>query len=277
MYGPESADAALSRLGPFGHGHFAGEAHVKGRPLVGRAGYADGRFVAADDPGYGREPQSSSRKLGGEEWLEDARFGFRIHAASGIGHFEKNAAFRVEAGFNHDRAGFLADGLRGVIHQVQYDLRHLVRIGFDERQIGSELQPQSDFLRYGGFDQLAVAPYQSGKLHFLHEVARLAGIGQQLPRQVGGAMAGMHHIPQAFAEVALRRQLAQYQAGVSHDAGEQVVEVVRHPGRQRAYGFEFLRVAELLLQLPVRSHVTHHVDGARGDSRVVEYGVHGHV
>ena len=48
----------------------------------------------------------------------------------------------------------------------------------------------------------------------------------------------------------VRGQVLDHQVRRAEDGGEQVVEVVRHPGREATYRFHLLRLAELLLEPP---------------------------
>ena len=103
----------------------------------------------------------------------------------------------------------------------------------------------------------------------------LAGVGQKLLRQVRCPLARMHHVLQPFA-YRPRRKIADRHAGIAEDAGEQIIEIVRHPARQPPHALELLRLPELLLQpLPLRD-VADQVNRAL-HLPAVEHGVHRHV
>src|SRR2546426_1016071 len=60
-----------------------------------------------------------------------------------------------------------------------------------------------------------------------------------------------------------RRGVVQQQLRRAQDGGEQVVEVVGDAARQLPHGFHLLRLAQLLLELALRAHITgEHESGA---------------
>ena len=84
---------------------------------------------------------------------------------------------------------------------------------------------------------------------------RLAGEGEQLPREVGGAIGELHDVFEEFADRARDLRLAQGEGGVALDAGEQVVEFMGDAPRQRADALHFLRLHQLPMHLLVLGDV----------------------
>ncbi len=81
----------------------------------------------------------------------------------------------------------------------------------------------------------------------------LAGKGQQLPGEVGGALGGLADLLQVGMERLRRVHLLQGQLRVAEDHRQHVVEVVGHAAGQPAHRFHLLGLAQLRLQLlPLR-------------------------
>jgi hypothetical protein len=75
--------------------------------------------------------------------------------------------------------------------------------------------------------------------------AALAGVGQHLAAQLGGALGRLLDLLEARVDLA-RHGGAPGQVGVAEDAGQQVVEVVRDAAGEQAQALELLRLAQLL-------------------------------
>ena len=82
-----------------------------------------------------------------------------------------------------------------------------------------------------------------------------AAEGEQLPRQAGGALGGLGDLLRGARRRFLQSGRHQ-QRGVAVNDGEDVVEIVRDAAGKLADGLHFLRLAQLLLQPPLRRDVT---------------------
>src|SRR5712692_4025011 len=72
---------------------------------------------------------------------------------------------------------------------------------------------------------------------------------EELPGQLGGALAGPPDLLDVRAHLAVRRQVRDQHGAVAQNDGEQVVEVVRDASRQPARRLHLLRLPKLLLAL----------------------------
>jgi len=138
-------------------------------------------------------------------------------------------------------------GIAGVDRQVHQHLLHLAGVGLDATQRRVQGGRQADVLA----DHPAQERHQAGHHHVEVEYARLQHLlpaeRQELPRQGGGPV---RRVPDGLHRRARRdgrRQVLQ-QVAVAHDDGEQVVEVVGHPGGQPTHRLHLLRLRQLPLQ-----------------------------
>jgi hypothetical protein len=76
----------------------------------------------------------------------------------------------------------------------------------------------------------------------------LAAEREQLPGEVGGAMAGAADLAQQLAVGIAGIEAVEGHLAESDDGGQQVVEVVRDAAGQLSDGFHLLRLPELLLE-----------------------------
>ena len=75
-----------------------------------------------------------------------------------------------------------------------------------------------------------------------------AAEGEELPRQLGRAVAGVRDLVEVRAQLVVAADALERERGVAADRGEQVVEVVRDAARELPDGLEPLRLAEALLE-----------------------------
>ena len=94
-----------------------------------------------------------------------------------------------------------------------------------------------------------------------HDLA--AAEGEELPREVGGALRGLLDLFERLGEVGAQSGHRELEAGVALDDGEQVVEVVRDAGGELPDGFHFLRLPELRLELEAVGNVLRHDEQMR--------------
>ena len=91
--------------------------------------------------------------------------------------------------------------------------------------------------------------HQPVQVEFLDEEAPLPRVGEHLPGEVRGAGRRRLDPVQVLDRRRLRFQPHQGEIGVSHDGGEDVVEIVGDPPRQDPEAFQLLGVEHLFFQL----------------------------
>ena len=85
---------------------------------------------------------------------------------------------------------------------------------------------------------------QRGEIDHAHHKPALAGIGEQLPGEVGRTLGGAHHFLDQDAVGMVRRGSVEREAGIAQDSGEQVIEIVSHAAGQHAEALQLLRYGE---------------------------------
>ena len=226
---------------------------------------------------HGREskPGALAQLLGGEEGLEETLLGLRVHAGPGV----RDGQHHVRAGLHfyavlhilliESHVGRLDGQLAAVGHcvarvdrQVHEHLLDLPGVDADtiEGPGWTELQ----------FHILADEPSEhlGGVLDQLIEIDHLGPEGllpaerKELPRQPGRAVAQLADLGQITVDLGALLHLIEGERGVAFDAGEQVIEVVRHAAGQLADGLQLLRLAQLLFEQLALGGVREEADGA---------------
>ena len=90
----------------------------------------------------------------------------------------------------------------------------------------------------------------------------LAGEGKKLASEASRTFAGAKNLPNLLATWISSRQLHEHELTVTHNDGQEIVEVVGHAGSQLTDRFHFVRLTELILQLFHLGNVNHHIGGA---------------
>ena len=86
---------------------------------------------------------------------------------------------------------------------------------------------------------------------------------QQLTRDGTGPLRGLANLLDVGPRRMARRHFAERELGVAGDRGQRVVEIVRDPAGQPADRLHFLRLPQLILELPSIGDVLHGADHAR--------------
>ena len=176
--------------------------------------------MAAHDAQHGRQAQAPAGEFGGKKRFEDAPLGFLVHAGARIRDLEPDvqtfgqvfveirlakifARTLHQAGRDRDDAAAVADGFRGVGHQVHDDLADLAGIAVQRRQRFLQIQVERGFLRNGGLQQGEHVSDQIAQPDVVDDETALAGISQNLATEFRGAQRGFLDRQQAFAR---RRQ-----------------------------------------------------------------------
>ena len=177
------------------------------------------------------------------------------------------------------RAGRRGHGVAGVDGQVQQHLLHHAGVGLDHRRRLAVIQLQRHVLAQKPAEHVrhVADDFVHVQLLGLDELA--AAEGEQLPRQPGGAFGGLGDLLGGFSRRLVRLAAAE-QRGVALNDGENVVEIVRDAAGELADGFHLLRLAQLLLQLPLRRDVAEQTQHQQRplvdlDERVNDFQCHG--
>ena len=204
-----------------------------------------------DDARHGREAKPPPLEFSGEERIENAGLGGGVHAAAGVADFQKHAAFAFQARNSPVVIVIMPEPLpmasAALSDEVHQHLLHLAGVRLDRGKIGSEVEDRarssSKSSSVSDFDALL---HQRRQIHRLDDEAALAGVGEHLPRQVGGVLAAFDDTPEHVDHGAPGRQHVFGQAGVSDDAHQEIIEVMRDSARQKADTLHLLRLTELV-------------------------------
>ena len=216
---------------------------------------------------------SLAGSLGGEERLEQAGLGGRIHAGSVIADrqhdvppgLDRDVAARRSASSSSTLAGLdgqdaaLRHGVACIDHQVHKHLFHLPGIGADAAQIGTEHQAQVDILADQPLQHGAETGHQPVQIEHLGLQHLAAAERQQLLGQGGSALPGLHDLLHRVAVLIAVGKAVENQLAVTGDDGEQIIEIMGDTARQHADRFHLLRLPELVFQLHPSADI--HQDG----------------
>jgi hypothetical protein len=207
------------------------------------------------------ETGALAQLLGGEERLENAVDGGRVHTRSRVGdrkhHVVAGAGerlvgtvFRVEddkRGLDEQGAA-VGHGVAGVDAEVHQNLFDLGGIGANQGESGSE----------DGLDFDIAADYFFEEIESLGDalvqvyIARLENLaarkGQQLTGKCSGSFRLLMDLLKMAAEASAFFGLFHADVGPAHDGADHVVEVVSDSAGELADGFELLRLQELLFE-----------------------------
>jgi hypothetical protein len=233
--------------------------------------------VRAEDPQHGREPEPATGELRGEERLEDPSLRGGVHADAGVRDLQAHvvagdelvveeglgevAAIGVDEarGERHDAAP-LPDRVGRVGDEVHHHLSQLRGVALHRRYRMRELVPEHHALGDHGLQEVTHLLDQGAEIDARDEEAPLAGVGEELPRELGRAQRGGLDALDGHERRRARRQLELREAGVAEHADEEVVEVVRDAAGEHAEALELLRRDELVLEPAGLGHVLHGAD-----------------
>ena len=228
-------------------------------------------FVLPHDAQDGRQPESASRELCGEERVEDPASRLLIHSRTVVQHLQKHilagryllaqitvlqrlVGYTLPASPHQDGAlGF--NRFSSVDYQVHRDLLHLARIGQEQRQMPVEIQPKLHTGRDRQMNELAGLNDHFRQIQPFQVSPALAGIGQKLPRQVRCALSATDDTAKCRSAGGVLRQCVHQQAGIADDARQQIIKVMSHSGREIADGFHFLRLPQPFICASALGHV----------------------
>ena len=275
------------------------------RALAGRALHPHVAVALLGDAVHGREPEPGAlpRRLGGEERVEDARLGLRVHPDAVVRHVEPHVLPRcggdppagelvVQRGVaRRDRdaaARLVGDGVARIDREVEDELLDLPRIGVHEAERRIELEPQLAALADEQPEDAPEVAHARVEVDALGPEELAPAECQELRRERGGAVGGFPDLVHELVRLVGGRDRHLQQRREPLDRREQVVEVVRDAAGEEAHRLHLLRRPELRLDAarpglvpPVDGHHVaddHRVDLEPAVARlVVEVEVHGPV
>jgi hypothetical protein len=219
--------------------------------------------ATAHDALNSSQTKAATRKFGGEKGIEDPRLDAFIHAAPVVCDFQADKVAGLDIERRGVRAGcfrrHLANasgdlnaaigvgryGFAGIDYQIHKNLLDLARSGFDEQFLGRQIKPKLHSLGNGSRQKLPGAQHEVREIEGCGDDLTLAGIRQQLTREVRGALRRRNDV----LIVSARRALNARGAGATKDNREQVIEIVSDPARKQADALQFLRLPQALLVL----------------------------
>jgi hypothetical protein len=140
-------------------------------------------------------------------------------------------------------------GIAGIYRQVQDDLLELSRVSPDPWQSGVQLRKQNDILTHQPAHHGVHAADHVIQLEHYRLKKLPPAESQQLASKCGGAVGGILNFEDISPPGIVRRKIAQQELGLGADDRQHIVEVVGHTAGEAPYGFHFMGLPELLLQL----------------------------
>ncbi len=209
------------------------------------------------------EPGALAERLGGEERIESTLDHVGGHAGAGVGHAERNVLSWLEfalagavlvkpavGGFDGDAAAF-RHGVAGVDAEVEQRVLELRSVDQRRPQTARRDNLHGDLRADGAADQFLHAHRETVQVGRFRIESLPARERQQPVRQgrraLGGALRRVD-VAVDFLDAALSDPGLQ-QLQRSHDAGEQVVEVVGDAAGQLADRLHLLRLPQRFLRL----------------------------
>ncbi len=214
-----------------------------------------------DAPAHGQTQARAVAALGRVERLEDARQVLRRNAAAVVLDQHLHGALRPRPRGDPDGAAIAVDGVSGIEQQVHGHLLDLVRVRLDRGQFLGQIQGQIHLVQ----GQLG-HHHGHGPPHHLVEVHGLAGGRggpgeiQQAPDDPAAPDRLAHDHVQVVAGVLVAIQPLAEQGGIAQHAGQRVVDLMGHAGRQPPHGGQLVRLGQLALGLG--QALGHGVEGA---------------
>ena len=211
-----------------------------------------------------REAESGAvaDRLGGEERLEDLGLGRRIHAAAGVAHRHEHVRSRthhssgmpvaVVAAQHHRRgldreAAALRHGVTRVEREVDDHLLELRAVGLHPAELGGEAQHELAVLAHQPAEHRLHVHEHRVELEHLRLEELPAGVGEQLPADVGGAVGGAGDLAHVLLAGVVVRHAAREEGAEPEDHRHHVVDFVRHAAGHPADRLHALRLPQVLL------------------------------
>ena len=233
---------------------------LEDRALARRAVDKDEAAGLLDDAVHGRqaEPGAGAELLGREERLEDAFEVFLRDADPGIGDLDQHViAGRHDFGAAPQRRRLRhiggADRQRSAARhrvarvdgKVDDDLFELPLIDLGETEIAAVDELQLDILADQAAQQVRQLDQHVADIEHARLQRLLAREGQQLPHEIGGAVAVLLDLHDVGEGRVARPEPHQQQVAEPDHRGQQVVEIMRDAAGELADRLHLLRLREL--------------------------------
>ena len=102
----------------------------------------------------------------------------------------------------------------------------------DAGQVGAELEFKNRLAAHRGLEQFPDFQHLGGEISSLDVELSLARVGEQLPRQMGGHFCALNDFAEVLLGAIAGRQFVTRGAGVAHDSGQEIIEIVGDAARQ---------------------------------------------
>ena len=206
--------------------------------------------MSADDAEHRRQAEPATGKLGGEERVEDAGAGLESmpHPVSRIWRTTWRSASVSRASVE-----MVTTPCDWPIASAALITRFMMScciwdVGLDRRQTVRQSQLELHVCVMDVWISGMISDIWSERFDWLHHEAAFAGIGQHLPDQSAARSLALRTSSRCAARVGARLSFVHGQAGVAHDAGQQIVEIVGQAAGQHAETLQLLGLAQLLFQ-----------------------------
>ena len=247
----------------------AWEVNAKGCAASRFALREDVASALLDDSVDRRKPQAGAFAffLGGEEWFENARLGFSVHACAGIGNRKQDVGAGLNqrmfaargirvcfAGLNQNSAaiGHRVFGIDDQVHDHLFQLAGIrARMSHVRSQLGGEVNVFADQRT-----QQSLHICNDGiHVHHFEFQQLLPAEGEQLPGERGCPIRGLLNGLNLDQQRIVLIQRFHQNFGVPADHHQEVVEVVGHATSETADSLHFLRLPELIFQRAPLSYI----------------------
>ena len=156
--------------------------------------------------------------------------------------------WRNAHGLHLDDAALVANGLHGVVAEVEQGLLYLRGVGHQRWQIVGFKQLQSDEGRQGHAQQAGRVRHDFLHLHGAALGLVIAAEGQNLAHQIAGAATSFFNLAQAFHGGGVARAVGLGQFHIAQNGTHDVVEVVGNAASHGAHRLHFVGLAQLRFQ-----------------------------
>src|SRR5262245_50986056 len=229
------------------------------------AGDVDGTSALSDDPKHRGEAKAGALPLSfcGEEWFKDMGLCLAVHATTGVANNQPDivtwrqrsevvdrTAGQFDLGrFNRERST-LRHGIPCIDDEIDQHLFKLSLVSAQSPVLRIESAYKLDVLADEAAQQ-TLQTRDSGVERQNFRIQRLfTAEREQLPNQRRGPIAGLQCLFDLSTKRMLRAEFRQEDLTITHDDGQEIIEVVRNPSSQPANRFHFLGLPKLFLALP---------------------------
>ena len=236
------------------------QVHLEGGSVSGLAVHGDVTTALIDDAVDDGQTQACAFAdlFRGEEWLENARLGFFVHARARVTDGQQDVAPRpdlrvalcirlveIDRRRLDGQLAALRHGVTGVHRQVHDDLFDLARIDFHMPKVRVENGFQVHVLPDQAPEHVLGAPDNAVEVQHLDFHHVFTTEGQELASQRSGPLPGLVNCLQRVVRGVARSKVRQEHFAGPRDDGQQIVEIMGDTARQLPDGLHLLRLGEL--------------------------------